>query len=475
MSVAIEIRVPRLGWSMEEGTFIRWLKRDGDPVRPGEAIYELEGDKATQEIESLDAGTLRIPPDAPAPGSVVSVGALLAYLVAEGEPAPLDSVAAAVPGGEATSANGASKADSPAATPRVAAAPAVRRLARELGVELSAVAASADAGRITPEDVRHFAQRGTAVGQASSLPVSPRQAGSLPHAPAAQRSSPRARRVAGELGIDWTTLHGSGRGGRVRERDVRQAAAAAQSPMSGAIEPHGTGGGEVFVAITPRRRIIAQRMLASRQQTAPVTLTTRADATNLVNLRNQFKESAGQDIVPSYSDIIVKLTAVALRQHPLLAARWDGERLVLPDANKLSIGIAVDTEDGLLAPVVRDVPALSLIDIARSSRELIERARARQLSAAGMQGGVFTITNLGPFGIDTFTPLINYPETAVLGLGAIRREAVADDAAQIVVRDVISLSLTFDHRVVDGAPAARFLQTLRDAIENPSACLLRGS
>lgn len=209
-------------------------------------------------------------------------------------------------------------------------------------------------------------------------------------------------------------------------------------------------------------------MTASSQQTAPVTLTTRADATNLVNLRGQFK-AAGGEFIPSYTDILAKLTAAVLQQHPYMAARWEGEHLTIPDGTH--IGIAVDAEDGLLVPVLRDVPSLSLLQLAARSRELIENARTKKFKVDDLQGGVFTITNLGAFGIDAFTPIINLPETAILGVGCIRREpAVVDN--QIVPRDQVTLSLTFDHRIVDGAPAARFLQAIRLAVENPSAWLL---
>ena len=166
---------------------------------------------------------------------------------------------------------------------------------------------------------------------------------------------------------------------------------------------------------------------------------------------------------------MAKLVAIALAQHPLLGGKWEEDRIVVPAA--IHIGIAVDTEHGLLVPVVRDVAHLSLPDLARRSSELIEAARARRTKAEDLQGGVFTITNLGAFGIEAFTPIINYPETAVLGLGAIRWEAVVLPNGQLAAREQISLSLTFDHRVVDGAPAARFLQMVTGLIEEPPAAV----
>ncbi len=413
--MAVEIRVPRLGWSMEEGTFLGWLKQEGDAVKSGDVLYELEGEKATQEIESLDIGVLHIPANAPAPGSVVAVGALLGYLVGDGE---------AIPDTNPT---------------------------RERG---RALHETSTPGRdsLNPESVSLNSARGGAPALARASGYGG-EAQSESHRIVA---SPRARRVATELGVDWTRLKGSGRDGRVREQDVRAAApSGAQSNLS------------------PRRRVIADRMLASQRQTASVTLTTRADATQLVRLREQFKASKTPTIVPSYTDIIAKLVVTVLRQHPHMASRWEGDRLIEPTANDdLAIGIAVDTEAGLLVPVISQVNRLSVRQVAERSRELIEKARAGKLSTAEMQGGVFTITNLGAYGIDAFTPIINVPETAILGLGAIRRDPVVIENDQIVIRDLITLSLTFDHRVTDGAPAARFLQTIRAAIEDASVWLL---
>lgn len=264
--------------------------------------------------------------------------------------------------------------------------------------------------------------------------------------------TPRARRAAAELGVDLTLLQGTGRDGRIRETDVR---AAATAPSTGA-------------PITALRRTIANRMMESRQTTAPVTLTTRAEATELVALRNQWK-LAGTS--PSLTDIVAKLVAIVLKSHPEIGGRWEGDHIVLP--SQVHIGIAVDTPQGLLVPVLRDVAASSLEDVARRSRELIEAARARRLRAEDLAGGTFTITNLGGFGVDAFTPIINSPETAVLGLGAIRKEPAVLANGELGVSERITLSLTFDHRVVDGAPAARFLQALVRLIEAPPAGVRR--
>ncbi|MBJ7432480.1 MAG: 2-oxo acid dehydrogenase subunit E2 [Gemmataceae bacterium] len=277
-----------------------------------------------------------------------------------------------------------------------------------------------------------------------------------------QVASPRARRLATSLGIDWKLLIGSGAGGRVRECDVK--AASTNLPL--AITAAGKA---QRIPISKKRRLIAQRLVASMQLTVPVTLTTKADATNLVNLRNQFKSTNGTHPIPSFQDIITKLVAEVLKEHMFLAGRWDEDAIVLPAHHELHIGMAVDTEDGLLVPVIRNVAGLTLRDVAAQSKSLVQQAREGKITAAQMQGGIFTITNLGAFGIDSFTPVINYPEAAILGLGAIRKEPVFLDDGQVVAQLQLALSLTFDHRIVDGAPAARFLQSLVSAISNPSA------
>jgi pyruvate dehydrogenase E2 component (dihydrolipoamide acetyltransferase) len=378
--MAIEIRVPRLGWNMEEGVFLGWLKRDGEAVRPGEPLFTLEGDKAVQEIEATDAGILCVAEGAPAKGDGVLVGALLGYLRGENEARPTAPAPAVVRAAATT------PVATPAAAPVVVSAPARRERA----------------------------------------------------------VTPRARRAARQLGVDLGQAIGTGRNGRVRERDVTALAAA----------PSAT------------RQRIAERMVHSLRSTAPVTLTTTADATELVVLRRRMKTDAGP--VASVTDLFVKLAAVALQAHPSLNARWDGDRAVSSAA--VHVGVAVDTDAGLLVPVIRDVPALSLAELAGRSRDLIDRARTRRLRADEMQGGTFTVTNLGAYGIDAFTPIINWPECAILGVGRIRAQP-AVVAGRIVARDLVALSLTFDHRALDGAAAARFLQTLAGHIETPAAAL----
>lgn len=453
--MASEIRVPRLGWSMEQGVFLGWRKREGENVEPGEILFDLEGEKAAQEIEALDAGVLRIAPDAPNVGDTVPVGALLGYLAEPGE-----SVSFNAPAESARAQNhpepASPKSTSSPSRQRPAASPSVRRRARELGVSLDQLADNAALGRVTQQHLHAASTKTNVVGSASATVGNKSR-----HR---NRATPRARRVARERGIDLGLITGTGRHGRIRERDVlagRRTSTAQNGSRSAARMP-----------ITKLRQIIARRMLTSHQSTAPVTLTTRMDATNLVSLRLQFKSAGSEQAIPSFTDIVAKLVALALAKHPEMAAQWQDDHLSMPDPASLAIGIAVDTEEGLVVPVLRDVQVLTLRELAVQSTNLIQRARSGRLQASELDGGHFTITNLGAFGIDAFTPIINHPQCAILGLGAIRREAVVDSEGQIVARDQMTLSLTFDHRLVDGAPAARFLATVRSALENPSAWLL---
>ena len=250
---------------------------------------------------------------------------------------------------------------------------------------------------------------------------------------------------------------------------------------SAADRPEATG------TLSSRRRVIADRMVAALRATAPVTLTSRASATNLLNLRDQFKAAAARPelenadsvmpnptepsvTVPSITDLLVKIAAVALARHPEVNARWQDDRIV--ESPDIHIGVAVDDASGLIVPVIHDVPRLGVRQVGSRLRELIAKARAHRLTAAELSGGTFTVTNLGMLGIDVFTPILHSPQTAILGVGAIRREPVVTPDDRVIPGDVMTLNLTFDHRVIDGAPAARFLRTLVEMIESPAAWLV---
>lgn len=428
--MAVEIVLPRLGWTMEEGTLVEWLKKDGDQVQAGEVIFTVESDKAVNEVESFDAGVLRIPPDSPAPGATVPVGTLLAYILLPGEALPAGRVASA-----AAPTAAAAPAPAPAASRRggPAISPRARRLALQLGVDWSQLRGSGQSGRIAERDIQAAAR--------------------------APRVSPVARRMAQEAGVDLSALAAAKPGTRLQRQDVEAALVA--PPTAGAAQP-----------LSSLRRIIAQRMGESSRTTAAVTLFAEADATELVELRQRFKEAlaARQQQVPSYNDLFLKLTAVALSEHPQLNASWQGD--TIQTHTQIDLGMAVDTEAGLLVPVLRQVDRLSLQELAAQSEALAEGARTRRLKPDQLQGATFTVTNLGMYNIDAFTPIIDLPQCAILGIGRIAlRPAVHQ--GQVVPRHQVVLSLTFDHRVVDGGPAARFLDAVRQYTEQPHLWLAR--
>ncbi|HIM09188.1 TPA: 2-oxo acid dehydrogenase subunit E2 [Candidatus Poribacteria bacterium] len=417
--MAIEVTVPRLGWSMDEGVFVEWLKDDGDLVNSGDMLFILEGEKAAEEIESFDSGVLKLLPDGPKPGDVVLVGQVVGFLCEQDEVPPTscgDMVAPAMASVADLVADPASKIQEPFRQP----------------------------------DVETVTQ--------TSTPISSKREDRIV-------ATPRARRAAEKLGIDLIALMGTGKGGRIREQDVLAAESSARSVMST------TGAGGVTGNLQPHttiRQTIARRMVAGVTNVAPVTLHVKADATNLVALRNFLKEDSVD--CPSYNDMIIKFCAVALQQHPMLNAQWRDEGIFIPDV--INISLAVDTEVGLMVPVVRDVSSKSLDEIVTNSRQLIEASQNRQITAGQMEDGTFTVSNLGAFGIEYFTPIINLPQCAILGIGAIRQEPIMD-GSEVVNKDQLPFSLTFDHQIVDGAPAAKFLQTLCQLIAQPRQSMLQ--
>ncbi len=510
--MAQEVTIPRLGWSMEEGVFVEWLKAPGEFIRSGEMVFVLEGEKAAHEIESLDSGYLCVPDDAPRAGASVKVGQVIGFLLAEGEAPPVSvgkppagtSPASSTPA-LAIAPSSSPPAVSPpavsppsvtmprataalaATAPSRAAGPAARRLARELGIDLNAVFTPDPTGRVLGEDVRRAAE----ARRHSVQPVEP-----------ARFATPRARRRAGELGVDWTQFPGTGRNGRIRERDViarpMATAGSQQAVDQQPAAPEGSGAGSAApvksgafrvakgqgwtlatgsqaqapepAPVSPGqhtpaaklRRILAQRMLAGVTQAAPVTLTTKVDAAPLVAYRANLKSLAPTGQAPSFNDIVIRLAALTLRAMPELNACWYRDGIHAYDA--IHIATAVDTPAGLLAPVIRHADQLSIAHIAEQTRHLIAQARAGRLNQTHLEGGTFTVTNLGMFGIDAFTPILNLPQAGILGIGRILEEPVVR-AGRLEVGQTLSLSLTFDHRVVDGAPAARWLQCLCERIQ----------
>lgn len=457
-----EIVMPRLGWTMEVGTVVEWLKASGDSVEAGEHIFAVESDKAITEVESLDSGVLYIP-DATPIGVEVPVGAPLAFILAPGEAAPAYVFAGSAVS-EPRDLGAPVDNDIPTDTAPVAVSvngnhagvmpvsPRARRVAAELGVELDSVIGTGKGGRIREQDVRAVA---------ASTPK--------------LRATPSVRKLAEEIGVDLRTVPGSRPGGRITRADLasgsgRLAASQITPTVEGVASP-----------INPIRRSIRDRMSETARTVAPVTLTTEADASELWNIRERLKNDLVSGLrtpdsgprVPSITDLLVRISALALVDQPELNVRLDGDTIV--QYNAAHIGIAVDTERGLLAPVLRDADRKSIHDIAAESADLIARTRDGSIGGDQLKGSTFTVSNLGMFEIDAFTPILNFPEAAILGVGRIvPKPVVIDiDSETIAIRRMVYLSLTFDHRVVDGAPAARFLQRIKQMVERPLMALTR--
>ncbi len=439
--MAIEIVMPKLGWTMEEGVLAEWIKHDGDPVEPGEIIFTVESDKALQEVEAFDSGILRIPANSPPVGSTIPVGGLLAYLIQSGEEIP-----SVQPAPESLiSTDPLQRQRAPQSSPFTAsrsASPRAKRIAAELHIDWTTLSGSGRTGRIVERDVRAAA----AIALPSAAPKLP-----------VIDVTPVARRAAEELGVDLGALTAQFPGKRITREDVERASLSEKTAPAAA---------ETRQPISRIRRVIADRMQQSAQTSAPVTLTTEVDATELVDVRKHLK-AAGKAPIPSYNDLLIKLVSAALQDHPALNSRLDGDEIVQSQA--VHIGLAVDSERGLLVPVIRDVQAKTIRQITSESERLIEAAREGKLSAEAISGSTFSLTNLGIYEIDAFTPILNLPECAILGIGRIVAKQVVIDAEaeQVAIRQMLFLSLTFDHRVVDGAPAARFLQQVKRFVEQP--------
>jgi pyruvate dehydrogenase E2 component (dihydrolipoamide acetyltransferase) len=430
-----------LGQTVDTLTIVSWYKQEGETVTQGEPLYVVETDKASLDVEAPASGVLR--GVTAKPGDEVKVLSAIAVIEAEAKAQVASTLTSAL-----------------TSTSRLFVSPRARRLAESAGVPLAAVTPTGPQGAIIERDVRAYME-GTGVRSQESG-VRGQGAGDAAETPEGQRSiTPVARRMAEEAGLDLGSVIGSGPRGQIVREDVARALAA-PAPAAEPVEaPFTASAPAESIPLAGIRALIAERMAASHSQTAPVTLTAEADATALVELRKQL---AGDGVAVSYNDLLLYVLAKALREHPRLNASLDGETIRV--WRRIDIGLAVDAERGLRVPVVRDVASKGLAQLAAETAVLAARARAGQCAPAELTDSTFTLTNLGMFGIDAFTPLINLPETAILGVGRIKaRPAVVGD--QIVPRQTVWLSLTFDHRLVDGGPAARFLQRVVQLVEKP--------
>ncbi|MGD1277937.1 MAG: dihydrolipoamide acetyltransferase family protein [Tepidisphaeraceae bacterium] len=428
-----EITMPQLSDTMTEGTLVKWLKKEGDRVESGDKIAEVETDKAVMEMESFESGTLA------------------AILVPEGQKVAVGSVMAVVATGK----------DDPAEVKQQAAAAGPRRARSGPPATLEA----ASTGEIHEADyVGHVA---VATGQQPAGPPLPK----LPENVARGvrvRISPLARRMAAEKNIDPRTLLGSGPGGRVVVQDVlalTDTAAARSVPL-----PHPGSGQTQTVPVTKMRAAIGKALQSSKQRIPHFYETVEADVEELSAMRlrmNQMLEP--QNIHLSLADFVVKALAMTLLAHPALNATFNG--IEVTRYGDVHLGIAVAVPDGLIVPVLRNIHLMGLKEIRQRSVDLAERARAQKLRQEEMSGATFTVTNLGRYGVKEFSAIINPPEVGILAVGAAeKRPAVRN--GQLVARTMMSLTLSADHRVVDGAMAAEFLRTLKQFLEEPGMMLV---
>jgi pyruvate dehydrogenase E2 component (dihydrolipoyllysine-residue acetyltransferase) len=437
--MATNVIMPALELAQETGKVVRWIKAPGDTVRKGEPIVEIETDKVTVEIEAPAAGVLR---DVTAQeGDVVPVGHTIAIIAAPGEvPSTLS------PPGRGQGA-GAGVEGAPADT-RVKASPLARRIAEEHGVDLARVKTAS--GKIEKADVLAYVESRKTVAAPTN--------GSAGRLVAA---SPKARRLAAERGVDLRAVKGSGPGGAVIAVDVSALPLAAAPPLT--LPSPLRGEGEVGTVW----RIMAERMTASWTTAPHFYLVREVNVTRFVAWLGKARKQTGAHV--TYTDLLVKLVAATLAQHPRVAVSWKDGRLERhADVN---IGLAVALDDGLVVPVLHRADTLGLKEIAARREDLVSRAQAGKLRPADVQGGVFTISNLGMYGVDAFNAIVNPPQAAILAVGRIVDRVVPVDGRP-AVQPTMVLTLSCDHRAVDGARGAQFLGALADLVEEPLALLV---
>ena len=448
--MATEILLVKAGMTMTEGAVAEWHVPDGGTVQAGQLLYRMETEKIELEVEAEAAGIVR---HAVPAGTTTAPGALIGYILASGEAPPAGLDSAALAAASVRTPEGA----------RIPSSPIARRLAKEAGIALAAIPGSGPGGRVTESDVR--------AAKATPRTIA---APAVSTAPAREvMASPLARKLAERLGIDLSRVPGTGPGGRITKEDVDAAAASPKQAALRSPAAPASGGqhqpGE-RIPLRGMRKVIAERMHASLQEMAQLTMGMDVAMDEAIKLRGQLiDEWAADGVRPSYTDLVIKAVGKALQRHPLLnATMHETEIELLPEVH---VGMAVALPNGLLVPVIHEADRLPLKEIAVESARLAEAARTGTLGLDEMAGGTFSVTTLGMAGVDFFTPVINPPNVAILGVGRIH-DTVAWEGERPVKRQVMTLSLTIDHRAVDGAPGAAFLATVRDLLEAPYRLLV---
>jgi pyruvate dehydrogenase E2 component (dihydrolipoamide acetyltransferase) len=444
--------MPKLGLTMKTGKVSKWFVAEGAAVKKGDGLFEVETDKITNKVESPADGVLfQILVQA---GQDVPVQTTVGVLAEPGESPVRVEGGAAPAAGEAAPAPKAGKESAPKAAAQTPssgggglASPAARRLARELGVDLACVTGTGPNGRILERAVQ---ARRELTGKIKLTPL--------------------AAVVAAKAGLDITTLTGTGEGGKIVREDVERVLHPekfAAAPTAAAARP---ADGPGSVPMEGMRKIIADNMQTSLQNSAQLTLVTEADVTPCVELIADFKARFKRDksFRLSMNDVLILAVSRALLKHPRMNATLADE--VITRHGSVHMGVAVALPEGLMVPVLHNAHELGLLEIAKAARELAGRARNGQLTPDDMSGGTFTITNMAHSVVDFFTPILKPGETGILGVGRVVEKPVVREGA-VVARSMMGLSLTFDHRVEDGAPAAEFLKTVTEYLANPALLL----
>lgn len=476
----MDFLMPKLSDTMEEGTVLQWLKQNGDEVAKGEPIVEIETDKANMTVEAPDSGVLQIVADV---GDSLPIGATIATIGGAAAPvadvAPEGAPAAAPPPAEAVEVVAAPAAPAEA----TGVAPDVG----ETGDESTGIPTADDGTGSTigleirgPEAYPGAADDDPAPAAAAPPTTAP-QATSPPRPDGDQvRASPLARRLAEELGLDLTTVHGTGPAGRVVREDVAAAAASPRPPAPVPPQPAAEAGGVASttvapapagerIALTRLQRTVAKRMAESKPGAPHFYLQRDVDVTALIALRKELVAASPEGQGPSVNDLIIRAVALASAERPDAVSRFDGDALVAPAG--IHIGVAVAIPGGLVVAVIRSANTKRVGEIATEVRTLAGRARDGTITPQELEGSVITISNLGMFGIDRFLAVINPPESAILAVGRAKPSPVVVDDA-VVVRDMLTLTLSVDHRAVYGAEAATFLGRIAELLERPGALVL---
>jgi pyruvate dehydrogenase E2 component (dihydrolipoamide acetyltransferase) len=476
--MATKVVMEALSPTMEEGRLVKWNKNEGDAVKSGDVLAEVETDKAVMELVARGDGVLR--KRLANEGDASPVGTLLAVIAGPEEnidaivgaaapaSAPAQPAQSAQPGqaaqGIERAPSGSSANQAVAETKESTAKSPVPQSAEQAQGEASTPPqqkVGASAGSAAPPAPRPAAPRPAA-------PPPPKGNGARPGAAGRHRSSPLARRLASEKGIQLGGIQGSGPGGRIVKRDIEKARATGGAGRSAAAERLATEGDYKDVPLTQIRKTIARRLAESNGPVPTFFLTAEFDVTRAAEMRAQLAEMGDQYKV-SFNDIVIRAVALALAEHPEINAHWLNDKI--RHFNRIHVAMAVAVEEGLITPVLFDADRLSLWEISEKARDLANRARERKLTSEEYTGATFTVSNLGMFGIDQFTAIINPPEAGILAVGAVEEKPVVIDG-QLDVRQRMRLTMSCDHRVIDGATGAKFLQTLKGYLENPLSLII---